>query len=98
PAPPPTPLAAVSASRSGVAVSGVLAYRSGRPPGSRVRQAVRDRGVCPLVRRGLRGHHFLRVVRAVFRDRRDRAVTLVRPRLLAGLRSLRHLPAPESGP
>src|SRR5713226_8565666 len=58
---------------------------------------VRHRRVCPLVRCGLRGHHFLRVLRPVLRDRRDGAVPLVRPGLRAGVRPLRHLAAAQSG-
>src|SRR2546422_46001 len=47
--------------------------------GSDARQAVHHRRVCPVVRRGLRRHHFLRVLRPVLRDRRDGAVPCLRP-------------------
>src|SRR2546421_12862509 len=66
----------------------ILASRSGHRPGSYARRAVRHRRECPLVGRGFRGHHLLRLLRALLRDRRDGAVPRLRARLRAGVRSL----------
>src|SRR5205809_3155494 len=74
------------------------ASRSGHAPGSHARQAIHHRGLRPLVRRGLRGDHLLRLLRPLLRDRGDRAVPRVRARLRAGIRSLRHFPAAQGRP
>src|SRR2546422_5188233 len=52
-------------------------FRSHRS-GSDARQAVYHPRVCSVVRRGLRRHHFLWVLRPVLRDRRDGAVPCLR--------------------